>query len=141
MGNPALFPFFNACASRDVVVVQINPIVRQGTPRTARDILNRVNEITFNGSLLREFRAINFVSRLVDEGKLDPADYKQVLVHLIHADEEIKPLRASSKLNAEWAFLEHLHGLGRAAAKAWLDANFARIGVESTANLRALYQD
>src|SRR3546814_8272803 len=69
MGNPALFPFFNASESDDVIVVQINPIFRRGAPKSAREILNRVNEITFNSSLLREFRAIDFVSRLIDEGK------------------------------------------------------------------------
>src|SRR3546814_2566648 len=71
MGNPALFPFFNASRSNDVIVVQINPVFRRGAPKSAREIYNRVNEITFNASLLREFRAINFVSRLLDEGKLD----------------------------------------------------------------------
>src|SRR3546814_6547295 len=74
MGNPALFPFFNASESDDVIVVQINPIFRRGAPKSAREILNRVNEITFNSSLLREFRAIDFVSRLIDEGKLDRSE-------------------------------------------------------------------
>src|SRR3546814_8528111 len=113
MGNPALFPFFNASESDDVIVVQINPIFRRGAPKSAREILNRVNEITFNSSLLREFRAIDFVSRLIDEGKLDRETYKQVLVHRISAEEHINPLGASSKMNAEWAFLQHLFDIGR----------------------------
>jgi len=140
MGNPVLFPFFNACESRDVVVVQINPIERFGTPRSARDILNRVNEITFNASLLREFRAIDFVARLVEEGKLDPDDYKQVLVHLIHGGTALEPLGASSKLNAEWAFIEHLHAAGRQAAEDWLEAGVAELGVRSTVDLRRMFQ-
>jgi NTE family protein len=140
MGNPALFPFFDGALSNDVVVVQINPITRKGAPRSAREILNRVNEITFNASLLREFRAIGFVSRLLDEGKLDPADYKQVLVHRIAAEEEINPLGASSKMNAEWAFLEHLFGIGSRAAGAWLDENYKHLGRRSTVDLRAMYQ-
>lgn len=116
MGNPVLFPFFNACASNDVVIVQINPIVRKGTPRSARDILNRVNEITFNSSLLREFRTINFVDRLIDQGILDHTQYKQVLVHRVAGEDYLKPLGTSSKLNAEWAFLQHLHDGGWRAA-------------------------
>ena len=80
MGNPVLFPFFRGCTSSDVVIVQINPITRTGAPRSAREILNRVNEITFNASLLREFRAIDFVSRLLEDGKLDASEYKHVLV-------------------------------------------------------------
>ena len=140
MGNPVLFPFFNACVSNDVVIVQINPIARQGVPTNARDILNRLNEITFNSSLLREFRAIDFVGRLLDEGKLDPEKYKHVLVHRIEADDEIKPLGASSKLNAEWAFLEHLFDIGRRAADGWLEENFADLGKRSTVDIRAMYQ-
>jgi len=140
MGNPALFPFFDASRSDDVIIVQINPILRRGVPRTAREILNRMNEITFNSSLLREFRAINFVSRLLDEGKLDPETYKQVLVHRIEAEEHINPLGASSKLNAEWAFLQHLFDIGRQAAESWLVENFDDLGRRSTIDLHAMYQ-
>ncbi len=140
MGNPVLFPFFNACVSNDVMIVQINPIARQGAPTNARDILNRMNEITFNSSLLREFRAIDFVGRLLDDGKLDPEKYKHVLVHRIEAEEEIKPLGASSKLNAEWAFLKHLFDIGRRAADGWLEENFADLGKRSTVDIRAMFQ-
>ena len=141
VGNPVLFPFYRSCASNDVVIVQINPLFRHGTPRTAREILNRVNEISFNSSLMRDFRAIDFVRRLIEEGKLERSNYKHVLVHLIHGDEHIKPLGASSKLNAEWAFLTHLHDIGRATAAAWLDDNFDKLGKESTVDLRTLFQD
>jgi len=139
MGNPALFPFFNSCASNDVVLVQINPIERKTTPRTAREILNRVNEITFNSSLLKELRAIEFVARLIDEGKLDPSDYSQVLLHRIEPGEEMLALSASSKVNAEWAFLIHLRDIGRAAASRWLEESFDRIGKESSVDIRTLF--
>ena len=139
MGNPVLFPFFRGCSSSDVVIVQINPVQRPGVPRTAREILNRVNEITFNSSLLREFRAIEFVGRLLDEGKLDPKVYKDMLVHRIEAEEDLKPLGASSKLNAEWAFLEHLFEVGRRAASNWLDAHGEDLGRRSTLDIRAMF--
>ena len=139
MGNPVLFPFFNSCESSDVVLVQITPIERKTTPRTAREILNRVNEITFNSSLLKELRAIEFVARLVDDGKLDPADYKQVLLHRIDAVEEMAALSASSKLNAEWAFLVHLRDIGRAAASRWLERHYDRIGEGSSVNIRTFF--
>ena len=99
-----------------------------------------MNEITFNSSLLREYRAIDFVSRLIDEGKLDREAYKQMLIHRISAEEEINPLGASSKMNAEWAFLEHLFEVGRRAADAWLAENFRHLGRRSTLDLRAMYQ-
>jgi NTE family protein len=140
MGNPALFPFFDASESDDVIVVQINPVFRRGAPKSAREILNRVNEITFNSSLLREFRAIDFVSRLLDEGKLDPETYKQVLVHRISAEEHINPLGASSKMNAEWDFLQYLFDVGWRAADGWLAVNFEHLGKRSTLDIRAMYQ-
>lgn len=139
MGNPVLFPFFNSCASSDVVLVQLNPIERKTTPRTVREILNRVNEITFNSSLLKELRAIEFVARLIDGGKLDPADYKQVLLHRIDAVEEMAALSASSKLNTEWAFLVHLRDIGRAAASRWLDRHYDRIGEGSSVDIRSFF--
>ncbi|HEY5700901.1 MAG TPA: patatin-like phospholipase family protein [Gammaproteobacteria bacterium] len=141
MGNPVLFPFFRHCQSNDIVIVQINPIAREGIPVTARQILNRVNEITFNSSLLREFRAIDFVSRLLEEGRLDKNTYKHVLVHRISADEALKDLGASSKLNAEWAFFKHLFDIGRAGAADWLDKNHDALGKHSTIDLRPLFQD
>ena len=140
MGNPVLFPFYNACTSNDVVIVQINPITRPGTPQTAREILNRVNEISFNSSLLKEFRAIDFVARLLEDGKLDPKHYNHILVHRIEAEEEIKPLGASSKMNAEWDFLMHLFDVGRFATDQWIGANFDDLGKRSTVDIRAMFQ-
>ncbi len=140
MGNPVLHPFYGNCTSNDVVIVQLNPITRKGAPKSAREILNRVNEITFNASLLRDFRAINFVSRLLEDGKLDKGDYKNVLVHRIEGEDEIKPLGASSKLNAEWAFLQHLFEIGRRRADSWLEQHFEDLGERSTVDIRAMYQ-
>jgi NTE family protein len=139
MGNPALFPFFRNCASRDIVIVQINPIERKGTPRTARAILDRMNEITFNSSLLREFRAIDFVARMLEEGRLDPEEYEAIRVHMVTAD-ALSDLGASSKLNTEWEFLTHLRDLGRAAADRWLAEDLAGVGERATVDLRAMFQ-
>jgi NTE family protein len=98
-----------------------------------------VNEISFNSSLMREMRAIAFVSRLIDDGKLDRRQYKRMYIHLVEADEQIKPLGASTKLNAERAFLEHLKAVGRDACERWLARNFDHIGVNSTVNLVDTY--
>jgi NTE family protein len=140
MGNPALFPFFRGSASEDVIIVQINPVTRAGAPKSAREILNRVNEITFNSSLLRELRAIDFVARLLEEGHLDADRYKHVLVHRIEAEAQINPLGASSKMNAEWPFLEYLFGVGHNAADAWLEENFRHLGKRSTLDVKDMYQ-
>lgn len=137
-GNPVLFPFAYRTETRDVVIVQINPLTCQKTPTEARDILDRVNEITFNASLLAELRAIEFVGRLLDQGALDPERYHRMLIHVIDDPEGFAPLNASSKMNAEGAFLEHLFDMGRRAADGWLTTNFDRIGRKSSIDLRSI---
>lgn len=140
MGNPALFPFHAGSDTADIVVVQINPVERRGTPRSAQEIQNRLSEISFNSSLLKELRAIDFVARLIEEGKLDPDKYRRERVHIIENEEALKPLGASSKMNAEWAFLTHLRDLGRETATSWLAANFDAVGERGTVDLRAMFQ-
>ncbi len=139
MGNPVLFPFIYNSPSPDIVIVQINPVRRDGTPRTARDILNRVNEITFNSSLLKELRAIDFVGRLIEDGKLATNDYRSMNVHIIQSRKEMRKLDASSKLNAEWAFLKHLRDIGRRSAEKWIAKHFDDIGRKSTVDLREMF--
>ncbi|MGA8260369.1 MAG: patatin-like phospholipase family protein [Arenicellales bacterium] len=140
MGNPSLFPFNQGTESSDVIIVQINPVERKGTPTTAQEIMNRINEITFNASLLRELRAIDFVRRLLEDGKLDGDGYRELRVHMVHNQEKLNLLGATSKLNAEWPFLEHLHDVGWDTASRWLDEHFDDIGQRSTVDLRAMFQ-
>jgi NTE family protein len=136
MGNPALFPFFDYTGSEDILLVQVNPVRRETLPETASDILERVNEITFNSSLLRELRAIDFVNRLVDESRLDPKRYRRNRLHRIDATKALKGYSSSTKLDTSWRFFQELHRAGRAAAKAWLAENFEAIGHRATLDLR-----
>lgn len=138
-GNPALFPLFYETETDDILLVQINPIERRSTPRAAWEIQNRLTEITFNANLLHEFRAIEFVTRLIDEGKLSTKDYKRVLMHRIHGGESLDEFTASSRLNARWEFFNQLKELGRAAARKWLAENYDAIGRRSTLDLRKAY--
>ncbi|HEX9857906.1 MAG TPA: patatin-like phospholipase family protein [Paracoccaceae bacterium] len=140
MGNPVLFPFHSQSDTADIIVVQINPVEREGVPMTAQDIQNRQNEISFNSSLLAELRAIDFVARLIDEGKLNENGYRRERIHIIENQNKLKPLGASSKMNAEWAFLTHLRDLGRETAGGWLDRHFDDIGQRGTVDLRAMFQ-
>jgi NTE family protein len=137
LGNPAIYPLIYNCDSRDVVIVHLNPIVRRGCPRTAAAILNRLNEVSFNSSLMREMRAIAFVSSLIERGKLSADEFKLMLIHSIRADEEMVHHDVSSKLNPDWRFLTHLRDQGREHAEQWLGQHFARIGRESTVDVRA----
>lgn len=135
IGNPVLYPFFYHTKTADIVLVQTSPIERRQTPKTAREILNRVNEISFNAALIKELRAIEFVSRLIDEGKLDPVDYMRTRMHLIDGGDALTAMSASSKLNAQWEFLCHLRDIGRDAAGAWLEVNFENVGKQATFDL------
>ncbi|QPH55872.1 patatin-like phospholipase family protein [Pontivivens ytuae] len=138
VGNPVLFPFIDHSPCADILIVQINPMERKGTPRAARDILNRVNEITFNASLLSDLRTIDFVDQMIEQGHLSTDDYRQMRVHMIDGAVEMLNLTASSKLNAEWAFLTHLRDIGRGAADRWLKTHFDDIDNRSTLDLRSV---
>jgi NTE family protein len=139
MGNPALYPLIYGCTSRDIVVVHINPIERPEVPTTASEILNRVNEISFNSSLMREMRAVAFVSKLIDDGKLCDSEMKRMLVHAVDGGDFMRELGVSSKLNPDWEFLTHLHDVGWERADAWLGAHFETLGKDSTIDIRQKY--
>jgi NTE family protein len=139
MGNPALHPFFYECTARDILLVQVNPIERKETPRSAREILNRMNEITFNSSLMSELRAVEFVGRLIDEGHLNGSRYRKMMLHVIHGDEPLKEMSASSKVNAEWEFLTTLRDLGRATAEQWLEDDFPNVGERPSVSIREMF--
>jgi len=140
MGNPSLFPFYRQTGTNDTLVVQINPIERKGAPKTPEDIQNRINEISFNASLLKELRSIDFVDRLICEGKLSSEEYSQVRIHIVESCGELTRLGASSKMNVEWEFLTKLRDLGRDTVSRWLDEHFDAIGERSTVDLRAMFQ-
>jgi len=135
MGNPSIWPLVYNTHIHDVLLVQINPIYRNNTPKSAQEIINRLNEISFNSSLIDEMRAINFVKKLIREGKLSESEYKDVRMHMIPAPDVAYGLDASSKMNTDWVFFEFLHGIGRAAAQQWLDKHKNAIGHETTVDI------
>jgi NTE family protein len=139
MGNPALFPLIYRCEASDIVVIHINPISRPTVPTTATEILNRINEISFNSSLMREVRAVEFLNRLVDEGRVLTPDIRQVRLHAIEADEVMQHLGAASKLNADWDFLIDLYTIGRKKADAWLRDDFSKVGIKSSIDIQDKY--
>jgi NTE family protein len=139
LGNPAIYPLIHECASSDVVIVQINPLFRDEVPTSARDILNRINEMTFNASLVREMAGIATITSLVESGALNDDRYTAVRFHQISAEEELAKYGPLSKMNTERSFLEHLHRLGYETADKWIAENHQRIGWESTIDVLAQY--
>jgi NTE family protein len=141
MGNPAIFPFFRTTDTDDVVIVSINPLERNMTPRTQAEILNRINEITFNSSLIAEYRAIDFVTRLIDQGRLargqGEGEYRRINVHRIALESAFKELTADTKLDSDFAFFELLRNGGQRAGQDFLSKHFDDLGVRSTVDLAA----
>lgn len=136
MGNPTMWPLIYKCESKDIMLVQINPIHTDKLPTSAHDIINRLNEISFNSSLIAEMRAIDFVSRLIEQGKLSGDDYKNIKMHLIYSPAHMHDLNASSKVNADWDFFCFLKKLGRECTDEWLKKHWKSIGKESTVDIR-----
>ena len=136
-GNPPLWPLYYETDCSDTVIVQINPIERAETPRTPDGINNRINEISFNASLLAELRAADFVARLIRDGALQEGRYKTERLHRIGGDGQLESYSADTKFDVSWSFLQVLRDLGRDAAKAWLAANYDAIGERSTLDVPA----
>ncbi|MCW7754279.1 patatin-like phospholipase family protein [Desulfobotulus sp. H1] len=141
IGNPALYPLVEDTATRDLIVVQINPMVRDTLPKTSREIINRINEITFNSSLIKELRSIELLHQIIASAKLDSQQYRDIFVHIIHAHEDLKGLEASSKMNAEWSYLQYLNKRGWQWADRFLADHFEDLGQRSTFNLKSLFTD
>lgn len=137
MGNPALFPLIYGSPSQDVIIVHVNPLVRPDVPRTALEIENRINEISFNASLIGEMRAIAFVARLIEQGRLPEGSMKRMHLHSVAADDVMQKLGAVSKMNTSWDFLTQLRDIGRERAAQWLDDAYDRIGQESSTDIRS----
>ena len=130
MDNPSLFPLVDESDARDLIIVQIDPIQQQAG-RTARDILERLNEITFNASLISDVRTITMIKNLIEAEGLDRKRYKDMRLHRIHAEQALEPLGAASKLSAQWQFLKNLLHIGW-QANAAMPAREARISVPNS---------
>jgi NTE family protein len=144
VGNPSIFPLIYGCDSPDVVLVQINPLMRRGTPDTPTEIVNRLNEISFNASLIGEMRAIAFVQHLVEEDHLkneEAGRLKKMNMHVIAAEKEMSAFGAASKSNASMEFLLHLKELGRRTTEIWLKENWDAIGTESSVDIHKMFLD
>lgn len=133
-GNPTITPLVRECKSKDTILVQINPVERKGTPRTATEILNRLNEVSFNAVLLKELRMIALLRQVADPGDTEGAQWAGMRIHRI-STEMMTQLSASSKLIAEWEFLCMLRDEGRRSAQSFLERNGEDLGRRSSLDL------
>ena len=137
MGNPAIYPLIYGAACRDVLIVHINPILREETPTTAPEIANRINELSFNASLMREMRAVDFVQRLLDDGIIPEGKWKRLRIHSVRDDETMRSFGVATKSTPDWAVLKRLKEAGKASMEAWLKAHKDKIGVKDSVDIRA----
>jgi NTE family protein len=138
LANPALWPLFYDPTPADILIVNLNPFVRNHTPASAGEILDRLNEISFNAPLVAELRAVAFVQKLIVDGLLQEkarGRYRNMLIHAIEADRWLQDLSMESKFDTEWSFLTELKARGRRAATAWLAKGFADVGVKSSVDV------
>jgi NTE family protein len=138
-GNPTITPLVRECDSHDTILVQINPVERPGTPRSARDILNRLNEVSFNAVLLKELRMIALLRQVTHPENSEGAKWADMRIHRI-ASEAMVDLGYSSKLNAEWEFLCMLRDEGRRAAETFLTGHRDDLGRRATFDLEQLME-
>ena len=136
-GNPTITPLIRECQSHDTILCQINPVVRGEIPTTAREILNRLNEVSFNAVLLKELRMIAVLRQVADPGDSEGALWAGMRIHRI-ASATVDALGSSSKMNAEWAFLTMLRDEGRKSADQFLAAHANDLGVRSSYDIDAL---
>jgi len=139
VGNPALWPLIYETASLDLLLVQIDPLVREGTPRTMVEITDRLNEITFNANLVAEMRAIAFVQKLIAKDHIDTRHYKDLRLHRIADDVALAPLDASSKYNNDAELLDRLFHIGRRAAQEWLLHHRSAVGRHSSFDVESVF--
>lgn len=138
-GNPTIAPLVKECGADDIVLVQVNPVERLGTPRSAREIANRINEVSFNATLLKELKMIALLRQVANPGNCEGALWAKMRVHRI-ASAAMTELGYSSKLNAEWDFLCHLRDEGRRSAEEFLQSHARNLGQGSSLDLDALLE-
>jgi NTE family protein len=139
LGNPAIFPLIYRKGTKDVIILQVTAITREGIPTSAADVLHRINEISFNSSLMREMRAIAFATRLIDSGELDPDKHRRMFMHWIGNDYLMSQLGTATQFHPEWGLLCRLRDQGRETAGKWLDQNFQHIGSRSTVDFAQMF--
>jgi NTE family protein len=139
LGNPALYPLRSPMLTPDLLIVWVNPLDRHDVPTNARDILDRLNEVTFNATLVQEIEAIDAVNELKPPGDALSSPYKRIRLHEIKDEPALARLSHASKSNSDWSFLLELREFGRHAAKRWLKTDFYHVGRKQTADIpRAL---
>ena len=138
LGNPALYPLRSPALASDILIVWVNPLNQASVPTNARAILDRINEVTFNATLVQEIEAIDAINELKTNADDPRSPYKHVHLHEIKDEPHLAALHYTSKFDTDWAFLLQLRDYGRAAARRWLETCFNLVGTRSTVDMHAM---
>ncbi len=138
MGNPPIFPLIKNTDVDDILILKINPIKIKEIPKTAKDIEDRINEISFNSSLMAEMKMIHFINKLLDRG-VTLEGCRKIRFHAISADEALKDYSISSKLNASWDFISHLHDIGMRYGNEWIQESYDCIGFKDSIDVEKVF--
>lgn len=141
IANPAVFPLIERCESKDIILIQLRNTHCSEIPKTPDTIENRLKEITYNGSLVREMRAIHFITKMIDDGIIKDPSVKRVTMHVIKNEDAFKGLNLTSALNTDWDYLQMLKQAGRNTADRWIKENFKNIGTKTHSIDEALFSD
>ena len=143
MGNPPIFPIITNTTLRDIVLIKINSINISSVPTTARDIADRINEISFNSSLINEMKMIHYRNELIRNGILNTEDTnnREIFVHTISGYDALSQLNYSSKMNTSWEFLLDLKERGRQTASQWLESDYKQVGIKSSFDVEEHFFD
>ena len=141
IANPAIFPLIYECDTSDVIVVQVTKTYREELPKTRAEIVDRLKEITYNGCMVHEMRAIHFISRMIDEGKISDKSMKRMNMHVIKNEDSFKGLNLSSALNTDWDFLMMLHNEGRKTADKWINDHYEKVGTQQHSLDEGMFKD
>ena len=138
--NPAVFPLFHDCDSRDVLLVLLSPLQREDTPRTMEEIEARIVELAFSANFMREMRmfadAADFSRPAFPTlGRLERR-LQKMRFHMIDSSRLVSLQRTETKLLAHGPFLELLRGQGRERATAWLSDHSDGVGRRSTVDVK-----
>ncbi len=142
LANPALWPLLHTDTPDDILLLPLNPFVREETPRVAGDIMDRLNEIVFNAPLVAELRAIALIQDMIEDGRMKRTGenrYRRLMLHAVEPGPWLGALSLSSKFNTEWTFLNDLKTRGREAAGEWLEHCIDHVGEKSSIDIKARF--
>jgi NTE family protein len=141
--NPDLTTLATESPIGDTLLVKLNPTHDVPPPRSASEIANRINTITFDQPLLRDIAEI-VAARNSEMGMLAPKNGRIARLrghrfHLIDAGRHTAGLAADSKAKPEKGMIEYLFKTGSGEAARWLERSRTAIGKSSSVDLDAYF--